>query len=373
MTPEQKAKAYDKVREKIVIRFGSNVAEEIFSQFEMSEDERIREELIQYFKKFTLNTFAGLDPKKILSWIEKQGEKASDKIVEKAKTEKQRVLLTETDGSANIDWNCRSLDDVKILLKCGLEFIRTIEANKQILIDSRFGGCSFRVPTRYDKGVKQSEQKSVDKAEHKHTCELNNSYTYVKFPFKAKVKSSGKIVTIHGGQLGFGGEEWIKYQSNAEDRYKVYEPNDLELVCEIKQNPSWSNEDEINYNYALAACKYYGESTGYADTKTHQKANNWLKSLKDKMQPKQEWSEDDEDKIVLIKKAIYSLVNDGITFTDATRLCDWLKSLKDRYAWKPSDKQMEALDWALSLAKNCGEECAFDLRTLQDQLKELKG
>lgn len=39
--------------------------------------------------------------------------------------------------------------------------------------------------------------------------------------------------------------------------------------------------------------------------------------------------------------------------------------------WKPSDEQMKALAWALSLAKNCGEECAFDLRTLQDQLKKL--
>ena len=51
-------------------------------------------------------------------------------IEEKAKTEKQRVLLTETNGSANIDWDCRSLDDVKTLLKCGLEFIRTIEDAK---------------------------------------------------------------------------------------------------------------------------------------------------------------------------------------------------------------------------------------------------
>ena len=31
---EEKAKAYDEVREKIAIRFGSNVADEIFYQFE---------------------------------------------------------------------------------------------------------------------------------------------------------------------------------------------------------------------------------------------------------------------------------------------------------------------------------------------------
>ncbi len=49
-----------------------------------------------------------------------------------------------------------------------------------------------------------------------------------------------------------------------------------------------------------------------------------------------------------------------------------LKSLKDRYTWKPSDDQMKALAWALGLAKNCGEECAFDLRTLLEDLKKLR-
>lgn len=42
-------------------------------------------------------------------------------------------------------------------------------------------------------------------------------------------------------------------------------------------------------------------------------------------------------------------------------------------AWKPSGEQMEALADALSLAKSCGEERAFDLRTLYEQLEKLKG
>lgn len=51
----------------------------------------------------------------------------------------------------------------------------------------------------------------------------------------------------------------------------------------------------------------------------------------------------------------------------------WLKSLRPQNNWKPSEEQMEALAEALSLAKNCGEESAFDLRTLYEQLKKLKG
>lgn len=49
------------------------------------------------------------------------------------------------------------------------------------------------------------------------------------------------------------------------------------------QKSIWSEEDEINYNYALAACIYYGASKGYNVTKTHQEALAWLKSLKQRL------------------------------------------------------------------------------------------
>ena len=166
MTQEEKAKRYDEAIDKAKKELDACGSQDcdaarqifrLFSELKESEDERVRNKLIKFFKGYSPDEewWGNITQEDILAWLEKQGEKTSDKIVEKVRTEKQRVLLTETDGSANIDWDCRSLDDVKILLKCGLEFIRTIEANKQILIDNRFGGCSFRVPTRYDKGIKQ--------------------------------------------------------------------------------------------------------------------------------------------------------------------------------------------------------------------------
>lgn len=102
----------------------------------------------------------------------------------------------------------------------------------------------------------------------------------------------------------------------------------------------------------------------------------WLKLLKDRVlpQPKQEWSEEDEK----IKESIITgleMLKDGASDKSLIALynkkIDWLKSLKDRYTWKPSDDQMNALAEALSLAKNCGEEGAFDLRTLYEDLKKL--
>ena len=71
--------------------------------------------------------------------------------------------------------------------------------------------------------------------EQNPTCLLDNLESNVKFPFKARVKSNGKIVTIQGGQLNMDCKKYGKYQSDVEDGYIVYKPEDLESVCDIEQ------------------------------------------------------------------------------------------------------------------------------------------
>jgi len=89
------------------------------------EDEEVRQYIIRIMKQKDINVPM---VKKALAWLEKEGK--SDKIVEKAKIEKQRVLVTESDGSANIDWDTRSLKDARRLLEYGLQYINT-ELEKQ--------------------------------------------------------------------------------------------------------------------------------------------------------------------------------------------------------------------------------------------------
>ena len=101
------------------------VLESLFPELKESEDEKIRKELIDIVAKSPI-TFAFEDKNKVLSWLERQGEQ-TDKIVERAKTEKQRVLITESDGEANIDWDTRSLQDVKLLLEYGLDYVNKLE------------------------------------------------------------------------------------------------------------------------------------------------------------------------------------------------------------------------------------------------------
>ena len=82
--------------------------------------------------------------------------------------------------------------------------------------------------------------------------------------------------------------------------------------------PVWSKEDEkIANNFIselgnLCTRKLIKEETAY-------KYVDWLKSLKDRVQPKIEWSEDDERKYI---QAIEALEDFG-----KFELADWLKEL----------------------------------------------
>lgn len=102
----------------------------IFPELANSEDElmikALGEGIRDVVKDFGWSDFGGIPIEDVLEWIEKQGE-SIDKIAERARTEKQRVLVTESDGVANIDWDTRSLQDAKLLMEYGLNYIKKIE------------------------------------------------------------------------------------------------------------------------------------------------------------------------------------------------------------------------------------------------------
>ncbi len=129
---------------------------------------------------------------------------------------------------------------------------------------------------------------------------------------------------------------------------------------------SWSEEDErildgIIYHFSKGHTSTIGQDA-------------WLKTLKDRVQPqpKQEWSEDDD----WIRTKIIKVLLGCETFLtpEETNECVYfLKSLKDRYTWKPSDTQMGALLSKLPAIKGSGYEIQCVLETLYDDLKKLKG
>ena len=88
----------------------------------------------------------------------------------------------------------------------------------------------------------------------------------------------------------------------------------------------------------------------------------WLKSLR--LQPKQEWSEEDDWKR---KELIQYLEEKG---DYRTVWMTWLKSL--RPSWKPSEEQMVALDKAIPVCMGVvGRDEIAPLESLYEQLKKL--
>lgn len=122
--------------------------------------------------------------------------------------------------------------------------------------------------------------------------------------------------------------------------------------------------------------------------KKYKEAQKWIESIYSELSHEQqmeaeaffpELQESEDEKVRKEIINIFHSLADGkipvpINFAD---IFTWLEKQEGKHItepqsrWRPSKEQMDALAWALSLAKNCGEECAFDLRTLQEQLKNL--
>ena len=133
------------------------------------------------------------------------------------------------------------------------------------------------------------------------------------------------------------------------------------------QKQEWSEEDEKLYISALwhikNSCGNGGKDNGEYEV------YNWLKSLKDRVQPqpKQEWSE--EDKSMYIRTlGILGKCYMGELPTKVEEELKWFKSIEPKSHWKPSEEQMEALFEAKLASINNRE---YFLGLLYEDLKKL--
>lgn len=83
-----------------------------------------------------------------------------------------------------------------------------------------------------------------------------------------------------------------------------------------------------------------------------------------------EWGIEDKSKVQRICKYLDEAKKYYADITEVRECIDWLKSLEDRYTWKPSDEQMAALNNAILLNEDHYNGAV--LSTLREQLKKLK-
>jgi hypothetical protein len=156
----------------------------------------------------------------------------------------------------------------------------------------------------------------------------------------------------------------------------------------IEQNPAWSEEDEIGFGDAMWAIEQARTiAKDENDMGNLWYAERWLKSLKSRVQPqpKSEWSEEDEKMVKCCEIALEFFEKLGKNTQGfphenyfeldrkiyPSEVNPWLKSLKERCTWKPSDEQMELLREVQQAL--LGKDCHNRFVNFMYDLKKLKG
>lgn len=143
----------------------------------------------------------------------------------------------------------------------------------------------------------------------------------------------------------------------------------------IEQKSAWSEEDEDALDIAIRIIQNGGDDcAGILDSN---KVLDWLKSLKERVQPqpKKEWSEEDETKIVKLKSFIAQC--NGFNKENRNKVFDLIDSIKSGCTWKPSDEQMRALNYVVNLMASSESPTENDyyynvFKAMRTQLKKLK-
>lgn len=126
-------------------------------------------------------------------------------------------------------------------------------------------------------------------------------------------------------------DDYIDFQIESAKR-KAYDKG----KADAEKPAEWSEEDENTKNHVL------GYLNGFScSEEAKQQMWKWINSLPERfnLQPKQEWSEEDEKMLSDCIEAVGSMS----VRSDVKTLRDWLKSLRPQPHWKPSEEQMRAL------------------------------
>ena len=165
----------------------------------------------------------------------------------------------------------------------------------------------------------------------------------------------------------------LLFQKMKEEGYE-WDENKKELK-KIEQKSRWSEEDDAYKLFAISAVKDYYDG----ENPLHKNLVDWLKSLKDRVQPqpKQEWSEKDEHRA---EDTIYFLNTAKAHYASTVEIeacVDWLISLKDRVqpqsqpVWSEED-DYNVRCWIAKAEFDIANGCLGRNKELIDWLKSLK-
>lgn len=208
-----------------------------------------------------------------------------------------------------------------------------------------------------------SNSSNIGKVEQKPDDKVEPKFKVGDVVINKKSKDTVKIVQILHDSYCYSGWDGA---ATVHSDFSISEQDDWELV---EQKPAeWNTNDEQILNSAIKDLIHpcYEEIPDRIEEEI-----KWIKSMRNRVvsQPKQEWSEEDEE---IHRKCICAMRASACGFPEEEKFVEqvdnWLKFLKERYSWKPSDEQMECLD----NVKGSDDHNGYVLNTLYNDLKKLK-
>ena len=410
---EQKAQRYDEAIEKAkgvieqnpLMEYLKKGIEYIFPELKESEDERIRQKLIHLVRKSY--EYGGYSLHKdeadmMTAWLEKQAEHANFRnkieVGDKVTRNRDGVLVNlsqlnrvakkdEKQSEQKPDTNCllswseidgkmfQSLEsivkdywakaeqeknEIKIREASNISyFLKTIQKSPLCWIK-----CSDGLPNRDGTYLVVTDGR------------YNDVYDIARYDsIEGWHKASEIIYWMPIPQLN---NKSIVEQKPTDEEMKEllqteYEKGRANVIAEMQK--SWSEEDEKQLNNIMWIIEAYRKN-GFNETHIQiaDNSENWLKSLKDRVQPQQE----KERKLGKLEEWLDEYISNLADVGTDTLIGSFRKYLdgklpvKPHSQWKPTDEQMVAINTAINVLGK-GTLNGKQLIELQEQLKKLKG
>ncbi len=346
---KQKAERYDKI-------------------IEIANDERIRKALIGYFSDFRLGTFAGIEPKKIIDWLNKQGKKSTEEH-----EFLKEVGLSDYPEEYRLAW---------LKENCNMQHLQPKqERGDEPALKPKFHKGDLIVNNRNEWVCQVTEIRDDEYCIWPLYCEMKG-YSRI-----TDVDDDYHLWTIADAKDG----DVLTFKNNIGGVILCKSPTDYDTgsYCRL-MDYNFINKEESGWDSRLLipAPK---EGRDLLFQKIHAEGYEWdaekkelkiaLKEMQESIddtpfeQESTERGEEDEEMF----KSLEALLNDASCnscIKGVDRILSWLKSrLKSTHPqsqWEPSNEQMKALSIAIRCGIQLGSEEEKALRSLRKQLRELK-
>ena len=170
----------------------------------------------------------------------------------------------------------------------------------------------------------------------------------------AEVDEKNEIITCYKHRLEEGctravleQEDTVSFYSNGTTGLSDFNTSKdcmlflYDIAKQGEQKPTWSHEDDVMVHDILGLLPVKSRP------EYNQRRANWIKSLKDRVQPhpKQEWSEEDEDMIQALNACIDATIKSGMNYISFDsksiligKVKNWAKSIKNRVIPQPKQE-----------------------------------